>query len=285
MTRSQAVGARAPRGPHAPCRVRQLRFQRVPGALTKRRRQSGVCRAPKPTGSSSRPVSAGRRRFAPIPSFDSAGSHRPPLLPLVPAPQRRCLPRRGRLPEAGPRPRRRSSRRDAIPMSPDRQRRPAQRMSPGLRSPPVRRRRPRLHARPPPCGPGLLERSRCVTMHGRSAISPSHRPRRSGHPSCRMPPDLPYRRNRLCPSGSTIGVPEFQPARAAAAGSAPAPAASLTLPPAPSRPAPPRISIEIGRIEIRSSTRPTPTAARRVVAPRDHVIDPQLPFGRRRRGA
>ncbi len=140
-------------------------------------------------------------------------------------------------------------------------------------------------ARPPPCGPGLLERSRCVTMHGRSAISPSHRPRRSGHPSCRMPPDLPYRRNRLCPSGSTIGVPEFQPARAAAAGSAPAPAASLTLPPAPSRPAPPRISIEIGRIEIRSSTRPTPTAARRVVAPRDHVIDPQLPFGRRRRGA
>ena len=44
---------------------------------------------------------------------------------------------------------------------------------------------------------------------------------------------------------------------------------------------PPRISIEIGRIEIRSTPRPAASPARRVVAPRDHVIDPHLPFGGR----
>jgi hypothetical protein len=64
------------------------------------------------------------------------------------------------------------------------------------------------------------------------------------------------------------------------------------MPVAPPRPvveagtgAAPRISIEVGRIEIRQAARPAPAPAARAVPPRDHVIDPQLPWRGRTRGA
>ena len=66
---------------------------------------------------------------------------------------------------------------------------------------------------------------------------------------------------------------------------APSPAIRPPTPQAPSLTARGRISIEIGRIEIRPTARQGATPVRRVVAAREHVIDPQLPFGDGRRGA